>query len=257
MNRPSAYRALLGLFFAVLLLGCEEGPLKFSVRYDSLGALRANAPVYWEDQQIGQIEKVVSTDAGDFLVEVAVDPQHKMYASENSRFFILDDPEDPYAKALIIKQSQAGGALLTAGSIVEGEQRQGIIGNLMTSLKESGNDAAGRFEQAMERWKRSLAEQTQSIDRQLEETLDELGKSFEDFSKRFADDEADAEVKKLQESLDDFIQQFNSASEDIQDQIREEILPQLRRDLEALKERLQKQRRGEEVEKMENRLIEI
>ncbi len=127
--------------------------MKFSVRYDSLGALRANAPVYWEDQQIGQIEKVVSTDAGDFLVEVAVDPQHKMYASENSRFFILDDPEDPYAKALIIKQSQAGGALLTAGSIVEGEQRQGIIGNLMTSLKESGNDAAGRFEQAMERWK--------------------------------------------------------------------------------------------------------
>ncbi len=64
-------------------------------------------------------------------------------------------------------------------------------------------------------------------------------------------------MKKLQESLDDFIQQFNSASEDIQDQIREEILPQLRRDLEALKERLQKQRRGEEVEKMENRLIEI
>ena len=68
--------ALLPLIFTLSLLffGCDKGPLRISVRYDTLGELRSNAQVYIEKTRIGHIETIISTEQGDYLVEVSIDP---------------------------------------------------------------------------------------------------------------------------------------------------------------------------------------
>lgn len=257
MKLKNIYRLLLLLIMSLALFGCEEGPLNISVRYDSLGELKSNAPVYYGEKEVGHIEKIVSTDHGDYLIEVMIAPEHKGVATEGSKFFIEDDPRDSNRKVLIIEQTSSAGISLQDGSVVDGERRKGFLSQMMTNLKQSKDEASGKFNEAMQDLKESLEEGSRSITKQLEDALDDIDQSIKEFSDSADSNLNDAEIEKMQQALDDFIEEFKSSSEDVQNQIREEILPQLRRDLNALKDRLQKEGRNDDAKDIDAQIIEI
>lgn len=257
MTFKKLYRLLLFVILSLVLTGCEDDPLKFSVRYDSLGDLKSKVPIYFEKTEVGHIEKIVSTDRGDYLVKVLIAPEHKDVATDNSQFFIQDDPFDSNRKVMIIEQIATGGTALQDGSIVHGEKRQGFLNRMITNLKQSKEEVSGKLQEAVQGLKESLAEHSQTINKQLEDALGDIDRSFKEFGDSLDSNLNDDELEKLQQALDDFVEEFKRASEDVQDQIREDILPQLRRDLDTLKDRLQEEGRRDDAEQIDARIIEI
>ena len=257
MNSKNIYRLFVLILMSLIFFGCEEGPLKISVRYDSLGELKPKSFVYYEKTEVGHIEKIVSTERGDYLVEVLITSEHKGIATDNSLFFIDDDPFDSQRKALAIEQTSPVGRSLKDGSIVVGAKREGLLSQMVTSLKQSKDEASGKLYEAMQELKESFEEGARSINQQLEDALEAIEQSVTEFSGSEGPGINDDELEKLQQSLDDFIDEFKSSSEEMQNKLREEILPQLRQDLNSLKDRLKEDGRNDVAEEIDSQLIEI
>jgi len=251
--------ALLPLIFTLSLLffGCDKGPLRISVRYDTLGELRSNAQVYIEKTRIGHIETIISTEQGDYLVEVSIDPEHKGAATEHSRFFILDDPFDPDRKAIIIEQEPDRGKVLQNGSIVQGEKRQGVLGEFLRSLNKATEEASERIQESMRDFKESVSEGSRRLDEDLEITLGDIDSYFQEFGDSIDSYPNEEKLEQFRKSLDEFIEEFKSANNDLQNIIKNEVLPQLKRKLEELRNRLKDDGRNNEAEKIDHQINEI
>ncbi len=252
MRSEKIYKILIVVILLSLFLGCKEGPLRFSVRYDTLGELRPNAPVYFDNSHIGHVEKIVSTDRGDYLVEVSIALEHKGKATENSKFFIFNDPFDSCQEALIIEQEPSGGAILKNGIIVHGEKRQGFLDRLMTSLQKRTQEASVKFQEAMQEFKESLSDNSLDLNEQMEKSLDDIDRYFQEFSNPMGSPLNEDSLQKMQESLDDFIEQFKLLNEDIQNLIRDEVLPQLHRNLENLRRWLEENGRENDINRIDD-----
>lgn len=257
MNSKNIYRLFVLILMSLVFFGCEDGPLKISVRYDSLGELKPESSVYYEKTEVGHIEKIVSTERGDYLVEVLISPEHKELATDNSQFFIDDDPFNSQRKALVIEQPSPAGRSLKDASIVVGAKREGLLSQMVTSLKQSKDEASGKLHEAMEGLKESFEEGARSINQQLESALEDIEQSMTEFSGSEGPGINNDELEKLQQSLDDFIDEFKSSSEEMQNKLREEIIPRLRKDLDALKDRLKEDGRTDDAEGIDSQLIEI
>lgn len=257
MRRENICKLLLFTILLCVLSGCKERPLKFSVRFDALGDLKADGPVYFEETPIGHIEKVVSTDSGDYLVKVSIDPEYKGKATENSKFFISEAPSDAGYEALVIEQDPPGGAVLKGGSIVQGEKRQGCFDRFMTHLKKSTEDASMKLQGAMQSLQESLKESAHNFNQQLEESLQDIDRYFQDFDNSRDYTLNEEELEKLQQAVNDFIEAFNRSSADMQKQLREKVLPELRRNLENLKNRLKNEGNNDESEKIDHQINEM
>ena len=250
------------IFFAipillVFLVGCKERPFTVSVRYDTLGALKPNVPVYFEKTRVGYIIKIVSTDRSDYLVEISIVPEHKGKATANSKFYILDDPFDSSRKVLIIEQDPPGGTLLKDGSIVQGEKNQGFFDRFMANFKQSSDDASGKLQVTMRDFKESLTERSHNLNKQMETSLGNINNYFQDFQNHAYSSTGKDDISRLESSLDKFIEEFNSLNREMQNLLREEILPGLRRNLEILRKSLEDKGHEEEIEKINQRLIRI
>ncbi len=245
------------LILLVFLLGCKEQPLNFSVRYETLGELKPNVPVYFEKTRVGHIEKVISTDRGDYQVEVSIVPEHKDKATSNSKFYILNDPFDPARKVLVIKQDPPGGTAIIEGSIVQGEGSRGFLDQLMSNFKISSEDASRKLQTAMRDFKEDLEESSQKLNEQMEESLDDIDNYFQKFGNSIDSSLSEENLQKLESTLDDFIEQFNRLSEETQSLIREDVLPQLRRNLEALRKKLEQEGREDDIDKIDQQLNQI
>lgn len=250
-------RLLLIITLLSVFVGCKESPLEFSVRYDTLGELKSGAPVYFEKTQIGQVGKIVSTDQGDYLVKVSISPEYKGKATENSKFFILEDPLDAHQDALIVEQELQGGAILKDGSIVQGEKRQSCFDALMTRFKKSTQEASLKLQEAMQDLKESLAEGSHDLNEQLQESLNDIDRYFQDYDNSKDPTLNEEELGDLDRALNDFIEEFKRANEDIQKQLREEVLPQLRRNLENLQKQLKDEERKDDAQKIEGQLDQL
>jgi paraquat-inducible protein B len=250
MNIRMFYVLSLTLLFISGLCSCEESPLQVAVRYSVLDNLRAQAPVYFDETRIGQIEKISSTDQGDYLVEININSAYRQHITEHTHFFIASDPRQEQGQVIRIEVDQPGGAVLKDGSIVQG-QRKTFLDELMTSLRQTGEEAIAEL-------KTSLAEGSRQFDQKLEESLDALDKSINHLEAELqGETEDDVELEQLQQLLDAFIAQFKQANVEVREQLREKLIPQLRQQLEKLKTLIQDDQNEEEIQRLEGSLDEL
>lgn len=257
MTHPKFFVNVLLLALLWFIWGCEESPLKLSIRFELLDGLKSNSPVLFEETSIGQVEKIVSTENGDFLVFVSITPEHKDKSTENSKFYILPDPAHSHAKAVVIEQYPAGGLILKNGSLVQGEPKRTLLGSIMTDLKKSTDKASGKLRETVEDVKESVSENSRRFKEQMNETLDEIDRFFEELGKSVESSVSDEELEKLQKSLDDFITEFNRSSDEAQKKLREEVIPGIKEYLEDLREELEEDNRDFEVEKIDLKIDKI
>ncbi len=247
---------VIWLLVVCLLWGCQEPPLELAVRCETLGDLTPRASVYFEQDRIGRVEKIVSTPGGDFLVKIAIDPEHRSRATENSRFYVSPDPVDDGLAAIVVEQDRTGGTVLDNGAVVKGEVR-GLLGQFLARLQQTGTQASRELKKAVRDFKRSFAEGTQKLGSDLEETLDRIEDAFDEMEKSWQSSTANDELQQLQKSVDAFIEDFHRAGSELQDKLRQEVVPELRRQLEALQRSLRDQGRGEDAEQFQEQLNEI
>jgi len=245
------------LLLVLALAGCQQGPFKVSVRYDTLGKLKPRAPVYFENTPIGHVAKVVSTDKGEYLVELAIDPVHKDAMTTNAKFFIEEDPLDAEREAVLVRQEPPGGTALKEGSVVQGEKRQDFFNRLMKDLRSRSEEASRQLQQSMQELKDSLSQNSQHLNEAMQQSLDEMERSFQEFGRSLKSPVSEQDLKKLEAAVDAFIEQFKSLSADVQTRMREEVLPKLRSNLEALRRRLQEQGRKDDADKIDRQLDQL
>jgi len=257
MTYPKSVVCTLLLVCLCSFWGCQQKPLELSIRFELLDGLKSTSSVFFEETRIGQVKKIVSTEKGNFLVMISIAPEHKDKATENSKFYILPDPAQSNAKAVVIEQGLAGGLTLKNGSVAQGEPKRTLLGSIMTDLKQSKDAASEKLQETVDNVKESVSENSRRFKEQMNETLDEIDEFFEELGKSMESSVSDEELEKLQKSLDDFISEFDRSSEEAQKKLREEVIPGIKKYLEDLREELEEDNRDYDVEKIDTKLEKI
>ena len=208
-----------------LLLACDETGLNLKIRFDQIQGLQADNRVIFETNPVGRVTHVFYAKEGHYLVDLIIREDFANAATEDSRFFIITDPQAAEKKAIEILQLRKGGTILADGSMVEGSTR-----------------SAAAYQKIME-----------DFDKQAGKLGKQLQQFFEDLSKL----PESAEVKQLQKDLEELGQEVEKAGKATRDKIQNEIVPMLKDQLEHLKKRLEKYGREKEVEPLEKQLEQL
>lgn len=219
-------RRILPLMLAIFFLAaCEEAGLNLKIRFDHIMGLTADDDVIFESNRIGQVTRVFYDKEGHYMVDLKIGDDFSDAATENSRFFIIEDPAAPEKKAVEMIQIREGGVLLTDGTVVEGSTRSSAV--LQKMLED--------FDQ-----------QTGKLGRQIEKFMEDLGQLSQS-----------EEIKQLQKDLEKLGREMEKAGKATRDKIQNEIVPLLRESLDRLKKRLEKFGREKEVEPLERQLEKL
>ncbi|MGD2185204.1 MAG: hypothetical protein PVI71_03710 [Desulfobacterales bacterium] len=216
---------LIILLIVFLLLACEETGLNLKIRFDQIQGLQADNRVVFESNHIGRVTRVFYAREGHYLVDLFIKEDFANAATEDSRFYIMNDPLDVRKKAVEILQLRKGGTPLADGSLAEGSTGPSVG---YQKMLEEFDEQAGK-----------LGKQLQQF--------------FEDLSKLPGSDE----VKKLQKDLEDFGREMEKAGKATREKIQNEIVPMIKEELERLKKRLENFGREKEVEPLEKQLEKI
>lgn len=190
---------------------------QFVISFDQVNGLKQNDPVIFEGSTVGQVKKITYTQEGTFEVSVEISESFSDCATENSRFFIGNAPENPSARAVIIEQSQTGGKKIPADAVVDG------------STKSQADIAAESLEQM---WQ-AMGKKMNNLMKQLE-TIPET-----------------EEYQALKDTMAELEQKLKSSGQKMGDTLKNDILPRLEEKIKALADSLRQQGKEHQAEKLE------
>ena len=216
---------ILFILTVFLLLACEEKGLNLKIRFDQIEGLQSDNRVIFESNHAGRVTSVFYAKEGHYLVDLVIKAEFANAATEDSQFFIIDDPQSPDKKAVEILQIRKGGAPLADGSVVEGATRPAAV-----------------YQKMLE----DFDQQTAKLGKQLQQFFDDLRKIPES-----------DEVKQLQKDLEELGREMEKAGKSARDKIQTEIVPLIKEELERLKKQLENFGREEEVEPLEKQLEKL
>ena len=219
-------KIILVLFLLVqAALGCKEGALNLKIRYDQIQGLQKGDRVIFEQNHIGSVKDVIYSKKGFYMVDIVIRENFSHAATEQSRFFIITDPQEKEKKAIEIIQTGRGGSPLKNNSIVEGTTKTSAF-----------------FDQFFD---------------QFLEGFGDLKKEFEQFSKDLSGIPESEEFKKLEDELKRLREEMKKSGEEVKRKIQEELLPRLREEMEKLRERLRQFDREDELKPLETEMEEM
>lgn len=219
-------KILTGLFFfGLILYGCNEGGLSLKIRYDRIDGLEKGNRIIYSQKSIGTVEEITRSDRGFYLADIKIKKNFAHIATEHSKFFIIEDPQNSNKRAIEIVLVKEGGKLLKNGTIVEGSTKPGAY-----------------FSPFINRFKNSF----ENLKEQLNRFTDDLSKIPE--SNQF---------KNLEKELEDLTEKMKKSSETVRKKIQTELLPQLKEKMEKLKKQLHKFGRDKELQPLEDQLDKI
>lgn len=226
----------------------------FQVRFPEVSGLKQEAPVYFGRSEVGKVEKVIYTKQGDYLVEISIAPDFKNAATEDSKFFIDDDPRNQGAKSVTIIQERPGGKILEKDTIVQGSVKQGFFNEILSGFKKSATAARFGIQDAVQQVEESLKTSSQQLDKEMVGALDDLSQQLQTFGSEVKKVPNRQEVQKFRETIQQFANEFGRAQKDVRDHIRDELIPQLQKDLDQLRELLHSEGRDKEIEDIDKQI---
>jgi hypothetical protein len=209
---PKLFWPFLALF--LILASCGQD-LHFKIHFDEIGGLTEGDPLVLNDQQVGKVVAIDAAEGGGQLVGVAIDRASVGAATVDSKFYLLDNPNDPTHQHIEIVQARPDGKPLAEGAIVEGS-RPGPLGLLPfgTILKQFGD------------------------------ALRDLREQVERFRQEFEKLPRSEEAKKLEEEWRRLMDEMREAQSAAEGSLKKELLPKLQKQMEELKKKLQELEEG-------------
>lgn len=254
------FAAIFLLPFILLLSGCWDNSLTFQVRFAEIHGLKQNAPVYFQQNRVGVVQKVTYTQQGDYLVEITIEEPFRNVATVDSRFYVEDDLQDPRSKAVAVVQERSGGNILGKGATVAGSVKTGFLEDMVSGIIRNAAVAENEMRKAMQRLEKSLGTASQKVDEEMTATLNELTQQFQMFGEKVQKAPDAEEIKQLERSVKQFVDAFNKEQQKVRDHIWQEVMPQLRMELDKLREQLRKDGRDKEIEEIDrsvNKMIRV
>ena len=179
----------------------------------------------FEQNHIGEVERVVYSQEGVYMVHVRIDKNFAAAATEDTDFIIVPDPEREGKNAVELVVRKTGGLLLTQGAQVEGKADNPTI--------------------------------VEQLEEQIGKSLEMLKKYFKGFSKTFKKFPESREFRKLEKELQELSQEMERAGKALRKKMQEEVLPRIEEEVERLKEQLRKLGREKEVRPLETELEKL
>ncbi|QSA98783.1 MlaD family protein [Methylococcus sp. EFPC2] len=203
--------------FVVLLLailsGCSRD-LNFKIHFERADGLVAGAPLVMQNQVVGEVIRIEPAADGGILVSVSVERPQVATVTEDSRFYVEDDPAHPPGKRIEIVQTRPGGKPIPEGSVVQGSSsRLRDWFPLNDIIKEFGGILRG------------LRDQVEQFSREM----DALPKS--------------EQAKDLRSEWLKLMEEIKKAQSSAEESLKEEVLPQLQQEMENLRKRLDELKR--------------
>jgi hypothetical protein len=212
-------KIVLALAWLLTAAACAEPDLGLTIKYERVDGLTRGDRVLMERSEIWRVTDVAYLAAGAFEVKVAIRPEFRPAATENSRFTIIAEPAAPERRAIEMLQVRPGGAPLADGATVDGT---------------AGYSA--RLEQFLS-----------GVEQNLEGLQIQL-KAFGEELRRIPESEA---VRNLEQRVAEFAAQLQQAGHEARAKLLEEVLPRLEKEVQALRKRLQDLGREEETRPLE------
>ena len=216
---------ILSTLAALTIFGCFNGTHDFTIRFEDVHGLKTGDPVYFEDSPIGEVAAVEYTDAGLFLVSVALQKEFASAATDASRFYIDADPQKPAQKRVRLVRMAPGGTTIEEGAVVDGHTKYAVL-----------------YEQFVHR---------------LGQNITILESGINDFLKALQGISTEEQIAQLERQLDAIIADLGEMSRDMQYRLEHEILPLFREKLEELRKRLEGTAKDEDLDRLERKMEAI
>lgn len=207
------------------LSGCADGTHDFKIRFGDVHGLKRGDQVYLEESVIGAIEEIEYTDAGAFLVGVAIKEEFSSAATDSSKFFIDSDPGKSDQKLIRVVQLEKGGSLIEEDAIVDGQTKYAVLCNQFAH--------------------------------QLGKNIVILESGINEFLRELKDITEDEQVKQIEKQLDDIIADLGNMSDEMKRKFENEILPLLREKIEALRKSLESIGKQDDLEGIDRKMESI
>ncbi|MCF8045642.1 MAG: MCE family protein [Desulfarculaceae bacterium] len=217
MRRPIPKNALLLLNFLIFFVisGCT--PFELDITFDTVKGLKKSAPVIFEEQTIGSVDRIEYSEDGKFLVSVTIEKEFRNAVRTDSVFYIASDPSDAEAKALFMAHESETGSPLESGKTVKGQPY-------------APSSAMGIFK----------------------EMVDDMDRGLDRFVRDMKQLPESEQYKRFEKELEALSEKMKTAGEKTRDKIRDEIIPKLQKKLEELKKKGEKEKIKPIEKKLEN-----
>ena len=245
--------------FAALLsvYSCQPDELNFNIRFDQIRGLKAGDSVFFEDNKVGQVENVVYTRDGDYLVKVIIQPNFSNTATRNSKFYIANSPQAEGKRAIEIVQEETGGAVLENGATVTGSVRPTIFKEIFEHFKNDSGQYQDRFDNDFEKFMANLRRGSEELEAGLEGALEDLSEQFSSLSEELRQVPDSRELKKLEETLNRLAEEMKQSQKVVREKIKNEVIPEIQKRLEILRDYLEQHNRQNEIDPLERQLNDI
>jgi hypothetical protein len=159
------------------------------------------------------------------MVDLAIKKDFANAATEYSKFFIIEDPQNKGKKAVEMIHVQRGGSPLKDGATVQGSTKSSAVLSRMEDDFEKG--------------------------------LEDLEEYFERFFEDLRGVPESQEFKKLEKELERLAEEMKRSGKSAQEKIQKELLPRLKQEIEKLRKQLRKFGRERELEPLETQIEKI
>jgi ABC-type transporter Mla subunit MlaD len=216
---------LLATLAALLVVGCFDRTHDFKLRFHDVHGLKKGDPIYFDGSVIGEVQEIEYTDAGLFLVSVAIQKEFAPAATANSRFYIDADPEAGAQRVIRVVQLEPGGPPIAEDAVVEGHTKYAVL-----------------YEQ---------------FAHQLGQNIAILESGINAFLNELQGIPADEQIREIERQLDAIIADLGNMSRAMKDKLEHEILPLINEKIEDLRKRLEGSGRENALDPLEKKMHAI
>jgi hypothetical protein len=207
------------------LLACEPQGLRLQLSFDRIDGLKKGAPLFFEGNSVGQVDEVVYTKAGDYLVTVTIDKAFANACTTHTRFRIAPQEAGSSTMMVALIQGRPGGDPLTADSKIQGEPMAPSVALGITA--------------------------------ELFKGLEKLGEQIETFTREFQNFEESPAYRRLKEELGSLSESMVDAGRSAREKIEKEVLPRIEAEIRELRKRLESLGKESEIAPLEEELERI
>ena len=206
---------LLNLVMFFLISGCT--PYELNITFETAKGLKQSAPVIFEQQTIGTVDRIEYSENGEFVVSATIDKKFRNAVRTDSVFYIAPDPSDADGKALFMAHESETGSPIESGKTVKGQPY-------------APNSAMGVFK----------------------DMVDDLDQGLDRFVRDLKQLPESEQYKRFEKELEALAEKMKNAGDKTRDKIQNEIIPKLKKKLEELEKKGEEEKVKPLEKKLEN-----
>ncbi len=221
--------------------------LSFQIRYPRIMGLLPEAPIYFQENKVGEVKDLFYTRDGDYLISVEIDKMFVNTVTSHSSFYIGHSPESPERIVLRIVQKEPGGIPIAEGSIVQGQGEYSPVDEFITTFREKNGLSREEIKERLEKIHQSLKNASVNIGNKLEHILYELDIQLQMYAEKFESLPDHEQIQRLKSTIAELEREMQKTQDDVRNHIKTVVIPKLQSQLDALRKRFASQNNEDEI----------